>query len=211
MGELQTLLKEIPIPYITIVVSIIFIIFKGMALLQTSNVEKIFFSFEKNIFIRFSHVVIISIPITFLFSALLSHFLHIPLQQEKNFLIAYFTICFMFIFAITLQLYLIFFPDYLGKFAYYIEHEKYGKLYIIKSINRKEVLLYSHPRLYKDVGNSQHNKSLILEKEFIKKQLIYRENFTTSNFKFLKETLKYHGFYKQNALYFWYMLALYLK
>ncbi|PEK65718.1 hypothetical protein [Bacillus wiedmannii] len=211
MQELQTLVKEIPIPYLPIFVSVFFILFKGIALLQTSNVEKIFFSIEKNIFIRFSHITIISLSLTFPLADLFRFVLQIPIQLDKNFLIAYFVMCFMFTFLITLQLYLIFFPDYLGKFAYYINHEEHGKLYIIKTINRKEILLYSHPRLYLGDATSDTNKSLILLKEDIKKKAIYREDYNISNFKFVRQTLTYHVFFKEKVISFWYNLTSQLR
>ncbi|HDR8188339.1 TPA: hypothetical protein QC285_005399 [Bacillus cereus] len=180
MTDMQTLFNELPIPYITIIISTSLIILKGVNLLFTSNVEKIYFSMEKNIFIRFSHITILSILLVFPLSPILRPLFELPdiinWEVFAGFLIA----CFPFSFFITYIIYHLLLPDYLGNFAYFIKHETYGKLYIIKSINRKEILLYSHPRLTEGRGTSENDFSIILLKDDVKKMVIYREKYNVA-------------------------------
>ncbi|OFD06191.1 hypothetical protein COO04_16410 [Bacillus toyonensis] len=180
MKDIQTLLNELPIPYITIIISTSLIILKGINLLFTSNVEKIYFSMEKNILIRFSHITIISILLVFPLSPILRPLFVLPETINWEVLAGFLIACFPFSFFITYIIYHFLLPDYLGNYAYFIKHETHGKLYIIKSINRKEILLYSHPRLTEGENTPELNFSIILLKEDVKKRVIYRENYNAT-------------------------------
>lgn len=180
MKDIQTLLNELPIPYITIIISTSLIILKGVNLLFTSNVEKIFFSMEKNIFIRFSQVTIMSMLLVFPLAPILRPLFQLPEVIDWEILASYYIVCFPFSFFITFIIYHLLLPDYLGNYAYFIKHETHGKLYIIKSINRNEILLYSHPRLTEGAETPELNISIILLKEDVKKGIIYREKYNAT-------------------------------
>ncbi|HHT7139355.1 hypothetical protein PDQ76_02145 [Bacillus cereus] len=181
MEELQTLLKELPFPYIIITTTFIIIILRGINLLLSSNVEKIFFSMEKNILIRFSHIVMMSVVLSFLFIPIVNYFFTWPDTIDLLSLIVFYLTCFTFSLSINLLIYHLLLPDYLGNYAYFIKHENHGKLYIIKSMNKKEILLYSHPRLTEESNELDKNFSVILLKEDIKKRAIYRENYKATS------------------------------
>lgn len=181
MEELQTLLKELPFPYIIITTTFIIIILRGINLLLSSNVEKIFFSMEKNILIRFSHIVMMSVVLSFLFIPIVNYFFTWPDTIDLLSLIVFYLTCFTFSLSINLLIYHLLLPDYLGNYAYFIKHENHGKLYIIKSMNKKEILLYNHPRLTEESNELDKNFSVILLKEDIKKRAIYRENYKATS------------------------------
>lgn len=181
MGDLQTLLKELPFPYIVITITVITILLRGVNSLLSSNIEKIFFSMEKNIFIRFSHIIIISIVLSILFVPIVSYLFTWPETIDLSGLIVFYLVCFSYSFPSTFIIYHLILPDYLGNYAYFIDHEDHGKLYIIKSMNKKEILLYTHPRLNEGSNNPENDFSVILLKEDIKKRVIYRENYKATS------------------------------
>ncbi|PFV05730.1 hypothetical protein COL10_24025 [Bacillus cereus] len=195
MGELQTLLKELPFPYIIITITVITILLRGVNSLLSSNVEKIFFSMEKNILIRFSHIIIISIVLSILFMPIIGYLFTWPDTINLSDLIVFYLVCFTYTFPITFIIYHLILPDYLGNYAYFIEHENHGRLYIIKSMNKKEILLYTHPRLTKGSNEPDKDFSVVLLKEDIKKRVIYRENYTATS-KSFKKFLKPIMFFK---------------
>ncbi|MES5865314.1 hypothetical protein [Bacillus cereus group sp. RP32] len=195
MGELQTLLKELPFPYILMISTVIIIALKGFSLLLSSNVEKIFFSMEKNILIRFAHIVIMSMVLSILFTPIVCSNLLGPEKVNLTSLIASYLACFTFLFISSFLTYRLIIPDYLGNYAHFIMHENHGKLYIIKSMNKTEILLYSHPRLTEGSNNPKDDFSVVLLKEDIKKRVIYRENYKATS-KSFKRLLKPIMFFK---------------
>ncbi|PGL49020.1 hypothetical protein [Bacillus thuringiensis] len=190
--DTQTILKSIPIPYIATIGAIILLTLKALVLVSTPKIEKLFFTAEKNLFIRLLHVTIISLFLTAISVNVFEKYISLPnpeLRKDVNFIAAYFLVCFIFTWIIVAQVYFSTFADYLGKESFYIEHEKHGKMYIIRLTNKNEVILYSQPRLYmksKDVNR----KIIILPIDDVKKEPILVESFGGNTLKNIYEYLK---------------------
>ncbi|PGQ09647.1 hypothetical protein COA05_30425 [Bacillus thuringiensis] len=82
---------------------------------------------------------------------------------------------------LVLEIYVPYLSDPLGKDAYYIKQDDESKIYLIKSLNKLEILGYSHPRLKKiDKNNPENNYTRILKKDDVKNTVIFRERYQDS-------------------------------
>jgi hypothetical protein len=168
------------------------VLLRYVALLKSSRIEHLFYKTEKILFIQISRVLLITIPISLYVTEILLNLVP-PYEAQMNgnqleIYLAYFLVGYLITFFLALQIYMGFFSDYLGRFAYYIDHAEFGKLYILKTISKNEVLLYSQPRDYFIQGQ---NLSYIMKFDEVKQHQIYQELLDTGKFgKFLVEINK---------------------
>lgn len=187
---LAELLKNLPIPLW--VGSVIMLILSAIVILNSSKVERIFFSQQKNLIIQLLHIVLTAFFFTLLYiqgAEWITGESVINAKDIKHSLIII-AISYLFISIIVGQFYYILNSYYLGRDTYYIIDPKHGKLYLIKSINSKEVLLFNHPRLSeRDYEDPTNNIFVFRSKESIKEGEIYQGEYTDSLFKSIRKTL----------------------
>lgn len=142
-------------------------ILKFITMLNLYPVEKIFNSNEKNLMIRISKALLWAIPLSFLIRSLLKIFapIEVDFSQILELEIAYFSISYLTSVLLTIQISTSFFPDVFGKYAYYINHPDFGKMYISRILNKDEVILFTNKKIYMDSNNPS---TFIMKKEVLK-------------------------------------------
>ncbi|PHA58728.1 hypothetical protein COF07_10325 [Bacillus wiedmannii] len=165
---------------------------KTCTIIKASSIEKLFFNQEKVLFIQILHVIIFAIfitPITILYFYIFSdRQLNI---SDINDIIGFIIVSLLVSTVVVLEIYVPYLSDPLGKDAYYIKLNDGTKVYLIKSLNKLEILGYSHPRLKRiDKNNSNKNQTRILEKEYVKNTVIFRERYKDSLLEKIKNWTK---------------------
>lgn len=153
---------------------------KFIVMLNTSPVEKIFHTNEKNLFIKISKVFLWALPVACIGGYLLELFIPISGNDEDAILmqLAYYAVAYFFSLIIVMQINAFFFSDIFGKYSYSIEHTDHGKMYIAKPMNKDEVILSTNDRIYKD----QNNPSIVvITKEELKTYKIKQEKTNSEN------------------------------
>lgn len=172
----------IPILTTGIVMTTVTAIISFITMLNSSKIEKIFFTTEKRLAIQISNVALVSIPIA-LFSVwvytLFKPLKEVDPEHQLELFIAYFLVFYITSVFFVGYLYGAFFSDLLGRYAFYIEHDFEGKMYVVKSMNKKEVILYNKPRLYNTLENSKY---YIITREELKEYTIFQEKMKNTGF-----------------------------
>jgi len=158
------------------------LLLKTCTILKASSIEKLFFNQEKILLIQILHIIIFTIfitPITILYFYIFSDkSLNI---SNINEIIGFIIVSLLVSSILVLEIYIPYLSDPLGKDAYYIKQDDDSKIYLIKSLNKLEILGYSHPRLKKiDKNNPNNNYTRILKKEDVKNTVIFRERYQDS-------------------------------
>lgn len=119
--------------------------------MSSSKLEKLLYTKEKILMTQIFQVLLISIPISVLIAQLLEHFAPIntsEVDNESTFFLVYLAVGYVSSVFFVLPIYFGIFSDFLGKNSYYIEHEIHGKMYIVKAMNKKELILFKNRRLH---------------------------------------------------------------
>lgn len=150
-------------------------IFKLVSLLKATPIEKIFYTSEKNVFIRFCYILISNIPFTLLMFWYMSTHLNEDMTEtnlpKMTIILIYFIGSYLVCLIVTFSIFYSFKEKYLGRYSFYIEHKELGKMYVIKSVNKKEVLLSE----IQDINSySEIAKILIMSKEELKTFAIFQ-------------------------------------
>ncbi|ABY44793.1 hypothetical protein [Bacillus mycoides] len=175
---------------LTFAVAVVSLILKTWVMIKASELERIFFSQEKNLMINLVRLIFIAIILTPLSIWYLSYGSNISINNVRNEEIIFLLIMSLLlsIFA-AFQLVYPFFSDPLGKDAYYIVLPDQTKAYLIKSLNRNEILAYTHPRfeeINRDKNTPEKNQIIILKKDDVKTQRIFRIRYKKSFIESLK-------------------------
>lgn len=156
-------------------------VLKIISMVSSSKLEKLLYTKEKILMTQIFQVLLISIPISLLIAQLLEHFTPISkseINNESTILLIYLAVGYFFSVFFVLPIYFGIFSDFLGKSSYYIEHEIHGKMYIVKAMNKKELMLFENRRLY---INNNSPKTVIIARDELKEYPILLE-IQTSNF-----------------------------
>lgn len=157
------------------IIPIVLALIRFITLLRSSKIEKLFFSQEKNLFIQFSNILLISIPISIVGGWLLK--VMVPLEDNQltsaEIFLVYYLVSFIASFILVFQFYMTIFSDYLGRYSYYIEHKEHGPMFLIKSTKKDEVLLYQKKRL--DFTEGENGIIYMKIEELKKDYMIFQE------------------------------------
>ncbi|PGX45315.1 hypothetical protein [Bacillus cereus] len=163
---------------LSFVVATLSLILKTWVMMKATGFEKIFFSQEKNLMINIVRLIFFAIITTPLGIWYLSYGSHISITNGRTEeIVALLIMSLLLSIFVVFQIGYPFFSDPLGKDAYYIILPDQTKAYLIKSLNRNEILAYTHPRfeeINKDKESPEENQIIILKKEDVKTQRIYR-------------------------------------
>lgn len=150
---------------------------KTCVMMKATGFEKIFFSQEKNLMINIVRLIFFAIVTTPLSIWYLSFGSNISVTNGKaEEIVALLLISLLLSIFVVFQVVYPFFSDPLGKDAYYIILPDQTKAYLIKSLNRNEILAYTYPR-FEEINidrNSSENQIIVLKKEEVKTKRIYR-------------------------------------
>lgn len=146
-------------------------------MMKATGFEKIFFSQEKNLMINIVRLIFFAIVTTPLSIWYLSFGSNISISHGKSEeIVALLLMSLLLSIFVVFQVGYPFFSDPLGKDAYYIILPDQTKAYLIKSLNRSEILAYTYPR-FEEINidrNSSENQVIVLKKEEVKTKRIYR-------------------------------------
>lgn len=189
--NLQQLLPAITISSIIAIGSIVL---RFLVLVRSSKIERIFYTSEKNLLIQISQVSIISVPFSLLLTEVLQFFIpyegNYTVQQKNELYLAYLVVSYFASLVFVGQIYTALFSDFLGKYSFYIEHGELGKMYIVKSMNKKEVILFEGPRIY---FHKDDSKSLIITKDELKQHVIFQEKLKNEQVNMFFSPFKKHN------------------